>query len=407
MAWPDLQGYVSRVRRGLTSPEPSLPASWGALNTLLGDLITRAQGRGAEDGPDVRSFFLAYAGRRAGGAGNVRAGVEQFAGHLAECLVRMAAMGRLRDARVDSPAFPSYDSFVGALRLNRWLDAARLRAIFEETQTRVVPARPQERIRELERPWVERWQRYFRSEPGASMNGVHLARFVLDNWDDFKGRDSTLGAHATALGWGVGVGPDSAWYATLDAVDPRLSDAQRQEALAAAVAEGGFWEDLYRRQYRRPDGQGAFYRLCETAYQVQTIERAPRVGLGGGGSRAMEELTEEHWRDQTEAARTFLGNNLPHWRALRNSLPPVDRDRLDAIGQCYEQYWSRGQEVPAGSDIFLRAGLRSDRWLGMAGDQSAVLPGTPPPSGCSCSAPGPTGSTVPRLLRILLPGIGR
>ncbi len=407
MAWTDLQGTVSRVRRGLTSRDETLPASWSVLNSVLQDVINKAQGSGRQDRQDMDAFFVAYAGRQLAEGDSTQPGAERFAGNLAGCLIRMEGLGRLRDTHVDHPARRSYDSFVGRLRLERWLSPGQLRTIFEQTRGRLAETRAEQRISSLERPWVERWQRYFREEPGASMNGVHLARFVLDHWNDFKGSRSIYGQYATALGWGVTVGPGSAWYATLDAVDPRLSDARRDGALRAAVAEGGFWEHLYRRQYRRPDGEGAFYRLCLMAYQLQTIARAPRVGLGGGGSRAMEELTEEHWRSQTEAARSFLDTNLPRWQHVRGSLPPADQTRLDAIRDCHRQYWSHGAEVPAGSDLFEQAGLRRDRALGMAGDQSMVPPGTPPPSGCSCSAPGPTGSRMPGLLRILLPGVGR
>lgn len=384
MAWRNLAELVRRVRQALTPDhDEDLPADRNAIESLLEDLIRKARLPRDRGRPDLNSFFVAYgaADPALGAERQTRVGVERFLEDLACCLIRMEPLGRLADARVDNADRRLLDHFAHRLQLSHhysWV-AQRLQTIFNHAGVAVRQRRQQQRMAALEPGWVFFWRHYHTRIPTEFQNLNVLMRFVSTNWAHFKGNQSLLGTHATALQWGVNATPGTAWYRSLDVADAALPREDRETAVTESLRN--FWSALYNRQ------QDSFADLCTAAFQIQTIIRSRRGALAGAGSgsSAIDRLNEAFQGTELANARQRVNDDLSHWftivhlpapdngsRQLQDGLRTVQRRQLEALQTCHHDYWSHEREVPVG-ELFRRAGFRRDPVLGAAGDQSLVV----------------------------------
>jgi hypothetical protein len=315
----------------------------------------------------------------------------------------MERAGRFEGSRSSEPARSYYDYFLGELRVvdhYTWAARDALRGRFrrqrDAARSQAADEAAQARITRLEQRWVTHWLEYFRTNRSRyTEERLALWRFVLLNWSDFAGDASRLGSRATPLGWGVERAAGNPWYDSLDAVDDLLAPANRTRAEERAVAgrragsPDGFWVDIFNRHHEN------FWMLFTRGLACQQ-----NLGQQIAGTRVTEEVHSRSIRSTAASDRSALGEDIPHWHQLRNSLMRAHDARFLALRQCYYRFWSLGQ-APRSSPHLTNAGFYvasgggwSVRHLNWRGTSSSV-PGQPSRSpACGCATPGRRQTTI-------------
>jgi len=155
--------------------------------------------------------------------------------------------------------------------------------------------------------------------------------WILNNWVSLV-RPTDLTRAMAVLQWPIEFGGESAWYRSLDVVDPSMYGD-----LAANYerARREFWQNYIFRRFNN-----AVNFTFELAIPLQT--NLSIFGLPGSSG-----MTEEQ-REETAAAITgdisLMGRLLDAWQTLEACLQPTsDQARMARYRILYNTYWSRRQ----------------------------------------------------------------